>query len=139
MSRDPHKHHASLSAEDWVRRVNRSWIVRNQLNEHADTWLEYLAALGDGRLQKACEDARAMCELRLPSEDPKPWFYSGLFGLATAEEARSFLEKYRITKAVLPSMAEDAEVKLWIDRVGPETKELLDRLRNGISRIHQNR
>lgn len=139
MSRDPHKHHASLSAEDWVRRVNRSWIVRNHLNEHAEEWLAYLAALGDGRFQKACANARAMCGLRKPSEDPKPWFYSGLFSLATAEEARRFLEKHRITKAALPSMAEEAEVKLWLDRISPETKELMNRLRDGISRLHENR
>jgi hypothetical protein len=76
-----------------------------------------------------------MCAHRRPFDDPKPWFYAGLFSLATAAEAKQFLATHRITKATVPAMADDEDVVLWLDRVGPETHELLDRLRNGLAQI----
>lgn len=118
---------------DWARRVNRSWIVRDKLDDHAEAWLDHLAALDDGRLQRSCETARAMCGIRERLEDPKPWFYAGLFSLATAEEARRFLANHRTTKATVPAMQDDEDVKLWFDRVGPETRDLLGRLRLGLA------
>lgn len=33
-------------------------------------------------------------------EDPKPWFYSGLFSLATNDEARKFLAEHSLTRYV---------------------------------------
>ena len=120
---------------DWAKRVNRAWIVRGHLNEQAEHWLEHLAALDDGRLRLSCENARAMCGLRDSLDDPKPWFYAGLFSLATPAEAREFLASHRVTKALLPSMADDGEVRLWLDRVGPETHHLLDRLRQALARV----
>jgi hypothetical protein len=122
---------------DWARRVNRSWIVRNHLDEHAEAWLEYLAALDDGRLQPSCETARAMCGLRERLEDPKPWFYAGLFSHATAEEARRFLGSHRTTKATVPAVQDDEEVRLWFAQVGPETRDLLTRLRRGLATVCQ--
>lgn len=117
---------------EWAGRVNQSWIVRGRLNEHAVEWMKYLMSADDGRLRPSCEAARAMCDLRDPLEDPKPWFYAGLFSLATAEEARRFLETHHVTKAAIPSMQHDETVALWLDRVGPETRELIQRLRDGI-------
>ena len=128
---------SALTPIDWVKRVNRTWLVKGSLNEHADAWLEYLAALNDGRLQLSCENARAMCSLRQPLDDPKPWFYAGLFSLATAPEAKRFLAPHRITKATVPAMEDDEDVILWTDRVGPETIELLERLREGIARLRE--
>lgn len=29
------KHHAPMTPVDWVKRVNRSWIVHNNLNDQA--------------------------------------------------------------------------------------------------------
>ena len=128
-------HHAKLPPLEWVKRVNSSWLVHGGLDRSADAWLEYLQHLDDGRLIPSCETARAMCGMRDPLEDPKPWFYAGLFSLATAEEARRFLERHRVTKALVPAMADDEEVLLWLDRVGPETRELLDRFRNASARL----
>ena len=78
--------------------------------------------------------ARIMCDLRPTSHDPKPWFYAGLFHLATASEARCFLDTHRITKATVPAMVDDEGVHLWIDRISPETREMLDRLRQTLER-----
>ena len=121
-----------MSPVDWVRRINRSWIVHNNLNDQADAWITYLADLGDGRLNASCEIAREMCDLRDPLDDPKPWFYAGLFHLATAAEAKQFLDTHRVTKATVPTMVDDESVNLWIARISPETRELLDRLRQAL-------
>lgn len=127
--------HSLTSDLEWARRVNRSWIVRSNLNDHADAWIEYLQDLNDGRLEKCCRIARAMCEQRNFYDDPKPWFYAGLFSLATQEEAKRYLDTHRITKASVLSMREDEGVNLWIDRVGPDTVELLDRLRLALAKV----
>jgi hypothetical protein len=76
-----------------------------------------------------------MCGCRQHEEDPKPWFYAGIFSLATTEEARRFLEHHRVTKATVPAMADDPEVLLWLGRVGPETRDLLARLREGLASV----
>ncbi|PAW75650.1 MAG: hypothetical protein B9S38_00705 [Verrucomicrobiia bacterium Tous-C4TDCM] len=109
-------HHSSLPTLDRVKRVNRSWLVQGHLNDHADAWLEYLASHGDPRLQSACMAARRMCALRGPLEDSKPWFHAGLFSPATAPEARRFIASHRVTKATVPAMADDDDVKLWLDQ-----------------------
>ena len=121
-----------MSPVDWVRRINCSWIVHNNLNDQADAWLTYLADLGDERLKISCEIARTMCDLRDPLDDPKPWFYAGLFHLATAAESKRFLDTHRVTKATVPTMVDDESVRLWIARISPETCELLDRLRKAL-------
>jgi hypothetical protein len=131
------KHREIRSPVDWARRVNRAWLVRSNLNEHTEAWLDHLASLDDGRLLKSCEIARAMCDHRRPEEDPKPWFYSGIFQLATAAEAERFLATHRVTRATVPVMMDDPEVLLWLDRVGPETQELLARLRQGLAIVRQ--
>lgn len=124
-----------LTPLEWANTVNNRWIVHNNLNNSAQDWIDYLAALHDGRLLKSCEIARAMCSLRDRLDDPKPWFYSGLFHLATAEEARHFLPNHRVTRATIPAMADDEAVLLWLDRINPETLKLLDRLRNALLEI----
>lgn len=129
------RHREIKSPVEWARRVNRSWLVRSNLNDHADAWLSYLELLNDGRLLKSCEIARAMCQLRPSDGDPKPWFYVGLFQLATASEAKRFLETHRVTKALVPAMENDPDVLLWLERVGPETVELLQCLKKGLQQF----
>lgn len=129
------RHREIMSPIDWARRVNRSWLVRSNLNEHTDAWLDHLAELDDERLLKSCEIARGLCDRRGAEDDPKPWFYAGLFQLATVEEARRFLETHRVTKSLVPAMAEDPDVLLWLDRVGPETRELISRLRRDVEQL----
>lgn len=128
-------HEPVMDAVEWVRRVNRAWIVHSQLNQHAEAWLDYLAELKEGRLESSSLAARAMFGVRSPLDDPKPWFYAGLFCQATAEEARQFLGNHRVTKATVPALASDEEVLLWMDRVGEETRELIGRLRQSLAQI----
>ena len=124
-----------LDPIEWAKLVNRTWIVHNNLNNSAQDWMDYLTELNDGRLVPSCEIARAMCKFRDPLDDPKPWFYAGLFHLATAEEARRFLPNHRVTRATIPTMVDDEAVLLWLDRINPETRALLDRLRAAIQQI----
>jgi len=125
----------ALEPEEWARKVNRSWIVHNDLNERADGWIDYLERLDDGRLQPSCEIARRMAHVRGSLDDPKPWFYAGLFHLATAAEAGRFLEHHRVTRATVPAMADDEAVRLWLDRISPETRALLERLKTALGEI----
>lgn len=129
--------HPHLSTREWVRRVNRSWIVRDCLADHAEAWLDHLAGLNDGRAARVCEAARRMCALRNEFDDPKPWFYAGLFSLATQDEAKRFVQNHRVTKATIPSMRDDEDVRLWVDRVSTETLALLTRLREGVRAVTQ--
>ncbi len=124
-----------MEPEEWVRKVNRSWIVHNDLNDSAEAWMDYLGAQDDGRLKPSCEIARRMAHLRGPLDDPKPWFYAGLFHLATGGEAARFLEHHRVTRATVPAMVDDEAVKLWMERISPETRALLDRLRVALGEI----
>jgi hypothetical protein len=129
------KHHTQLPPIEWVKRVNNSWLVRNGLDARAREWLDHIAPDNDDRLLRSCQAARAMCGLRAPLEDPKPWFYAGLFCLATAAEAARFLHPHRVTTAALPSMAGDENVILWLDRAGAETRGLVLRLRVNLARL----
>lgn len=115
--------------------MNERWIVHSNLKNSAEDWLRHLAALGDGRLLPSCEIARAMCSTRDGLDDPKPWFYAGLFHLATAAEAQEFLSGHRVTRATIPSMAADDELGLWLDRITPETRALVDRLKAALAEI----
>lgn len=124
-----------LSPLDWANTVNNTWIVHNNLNNSAKDWIDHLASLDDGRLIPSCEIARAMCKHRDRLDDPKPWFYAGLFHLASAAEARHFLPNHRVTRATVPAMADDEAVRLWLDRINPETRELLERLRVALLEI----
>lgn len=120
---------------EWVRRVNRTWIVHQGLAERAEEWLAHLEGLHDGRFEKSCAAAHAMSHRRDHSEDPKPWFYAGLFSTATAAEAKRFLVNHRLTPATVPAMWEDEAVVQWIFEIGPETRRLLARLRSDLLAI----
>lgn len=121
-----------LETLEWVRVVNTRWIVHDKLKNTAEDWLEYLEGSNDGRLLPSCEIARMMCGKRESLDDPKPWFYAGLFHLATANEAERFLENHRVTRATVPSMENDDAVRLWLDRINPETRSLVDRLKRAL-------
>ena len=129
------KSHHSLPPIDWACRVNRSWLVRGGLDQHAAQWLRLLKVTHDDRLPLCCLAARAMCGLRAPLEDPKPWFYAGLFHLATADEARALLTSHPVTMASVPALQDDPSVQKWMQQVKPETRELVARLRAGLARL----
>jgi hypothetical protein len=130
------KHSDIVSPVEWARRVNQSWLVRCELNDHTEAWLDHLAALDDGRLLKSCEIARKLCAERNEDDDPKLWFYAGIYQLATAAEAERFLESHHITKATVPAIMHKEENLAWINQLGKETLELFSRLRLALAKVN---
>lgn len=126
---------SKTDVRQWVEIVNRTWIVHTHLNDSAQDWLDHLDELGDDRLWKSCLLARAMCARRGPIDDPKPWFYAGLFHLATAAEARRFLRNHRLTRATVPALHGDEEIRNWLTSLSPETRALLARLRAALAEL----
>ena len=126
------QHRDTSNPTAWARRVNRGWLVRGGLADTTDAWLAHLEQADPGRLLASCEIARALSRGPDRTHDPKPWFYAGLFSLASAEEARHYLTDHRFTAAAIPALAQDASVTAWVATLGPASRELLTRLREGV-------
>lgn len=122
---------------EWATRINQRWIVHHGLGTRADDWMNYLSESNPARLRKSCETADRMIRLWDQEGDPKPWFYSGLFSGATAEEAKKFLAGHRLTTATVPAMKGDQGVIEWENSLCYETKHLLQRLRAGIQEVSE--
>lgn len=90
-------------AESWIRQVNDRWLVHSGLNVHARAYLDRLALLDPPKLARTCEIVHRLMKLHDPESDPKPWFYGGLFCLATPEEETLYLTGHRFTKLLLPT------------------------------------
>jgi hypothetical protein len=113
---------------DWVRHVNGRWIVRESLRGDAEAWLDHLAASDPARLHEVCCRARRLTSAN-PGEDPKPWFYAGLFSLATREEASQFLKGHDFTIACIPRLDGGGLGALRVDEVRPDTADKIHRVR----------
>jgi hypothetical protein len=113
----------------WVRAVNARWLVHHGLREDAAAYLDHLAAVDPGRLSRSCGIARSMVQRRDSESDPKPWFYAGLFSLATAEEGRRFLAGHDFTRMAIPRLAEVLGSRVTPDRVGEATWAAVERIR----------
>jgi len=87
----------------WAKRVNSRWIVHGDLNRNAGLYLDHLVRTDQPRLVSSCRNAHLMTGWSDPMEDPKPWFYSGLFSLTTSEEAGTFLADHWLTRMVTAS------------------------------------
>lgn len=114
----------------WARRVNSRWIVHGGLDHTAATYLDYLEHEHPPRLVRSCELAhRLVHSPGEPAEDPKPWFYGGLFCLATAAEAKRFLSQHPFLLAVIPSLASESVIPIWLASAGPGTTRKIERLK----------
>lgn len=63
--------------------------------------MRHLSALDPARLELACRNAHVLMEQRERWEDPKPWFYAGVFSRATEEEVTRFLGRHPFTRAAV--------------------------------------
>ncbi len=93
-------------AVEWVRRVNRRWIVHQNLNQTTESFLDHLAEHDPARLQKGCRLVRDVIQQGRETEDPKALFYSALFSIATPAEVRRFLSRHLFTKLAWQAGAE---------------------------------
>ncbi len=69
------------------------------------------------------------------TEDPKPWFYAGLFSLAAPDEATRFLQGHWFTAACIPSGA--AMPAAASKDLADETQDKLHRIREALARLPQ--
>ena len=113
----------------WVRATNARWLVHHGLREDAADYLDHLAAVDPGRLKRSCGIARSMVQRCGSASDPKPWFYAGLFSLATAEEGRRFLAGHKFTRMAIPELAEALGSDFTPDRLGEATWALIECIR----------
>jgi hypothetical protein len=125
-------HRDTTNPPEWARRVNRGWFVHGGLDVTADAWLTHLEQTDPARFLASCEIARALSRGPDHTIDPKPWFYAGLFSLATPEEARHYLANHRFTAAAIPALAHDATLDHWVSTLGPASREVLERLRAAV-------
>ena len=124
---------------DWVHRVNGRWIVHHGLKESAEAYLNHLQADDPGRLMDSCARAHQLVHTWAPSEDPKPWFYAGLFSLATAREAERFLDGHWFTVWCIPTLAEKMGNGMRPEGIGPDTESKANRIREAVAALSPDR
>ena len=117
----------------WARRVNAQWIVREGLRASAAAYLDRLASIDPERLQRSCCRARRLTDRYGTSEDTKPWFYAGLFSLASGDEVRHFLTEHHFTLATLPGHEDELPAFLGPDSVATSTWEKILHIREGVA------
>jgi hypothetical protein len=113
-------------AISWAKRINDRWIVRISLRDSANRYMDHLATIDPGRLEDSSLCARKMTEMANSGEDPKPWFYSGLFSLITEAESDLYLSDHHFTLAAI-SKEEPTQ-----ENVSDETFEKIRRIRENL-------
>jgi hypothetical protein len=119
----------------WVRELNSRWIVHHGLEQRAAAYLAHLEATDPERLTIACERAAHLVRACGLVEDPKPWFYAGLFSVATLEEAGQYLAGHWFTAECVPSLAGQSRRYAPLQGVGPATEAKIARVRKAISEL----
>jgi hypothetical protein len=124
-----------LETVAWVRKVNSRWIVHHGLKERAESYLAHLEATDPTRLTTACERAARLVRACEPIEDPKPWFYAGLFSVSTVEEAGQYLAGHWFTAECIPSLAGHTKRCAPPEGIGPETQAKIARVRKVVAEL----
>ena len=114
-----------------ARRINTRWIVHHNLGHNAGLYLDHLAQTDEPRLAASCRNACLMIERCDPMEDPKPWFYAGLFSLANPDEAGRFLNHHWLTSLVTAAARETAATAPA--HVGEMTQDKIRRLQEALA------
>lgn len=119
----------------WVRRGNSRWIVHHGLGKNAQAYMEHLAKEDPRRLEQSCRNAYLLVQEADPMEDPKPWFYTGLFSLLKPEEAKVYLMNHWLI-AMCVGLADTPEKSLVkLDAVSELTVEKIRRIREAVDRL----
>ena len=118
----------------WVRRLNCRWIVHHGLGQSAEAYLDHLAKTDPQRLERSCRIAQQLARLA-KQEDPKPWFYAGLFSLANVDEARQFLADRWFTISAIPALAAELGSTIPPGAMGGVAREKIQRIREALSAV----
>ena len=121
----------------WVRHANSRWIVRHGLGADAEAYLDHLARRDSERLLKSCRFAYLLVRGRPPEEDPKPWFYSGIFSLATSAEIREYLSNHWLLRMVLTVAPGDLAQNPAGHEVSEPTLRKICAIREALARLRQ--
>ncbi|MHC1769750.1 MAG: hypothetical protein AB9869_36630 [Verrucomicrobiia bacterium] len=116
----------------WAKRVNGRWIVHQGLDERAKGYMDHLEETDPKRLERSCRLAYQLVRQAGP-EDPKPWFYAGLFSLATVEEATKFFASHWFTLSAIPSLADRVRPTAPADSIGQAAHDKLGRIRQALA------
>ncbi len=123
---------------DWARKINERWIVGECLRKDAAAYLDFLDSTDPHRLRASCHRARFLLDHRRPSgEDPKPWFYSGLFSLVQAEEAKLYLRGHDFTLACIPGSEVFGLDMLNVTEVRSNTAAKIHRIRAALTELSE--
>ncbi|MGV3753900.1 MAG: hypothetical protein ACO1QS_00795 [Verrucomicrobiota bacterium] len=97
--------------------------------------MDHLQENDPQRLVVSCRNAYLLVQQADPMEDPKPWFYTGLFSLLKPEEAKVYLlNHWLITMCVgLADPPEKSPIRL--DAVSELTVEKIRRIREAVDRL----
>lgn len=120
----------------WVRRVNARWIVHGGLDQSAGAYMDRLLDTDPRRLALSCRIARALAGQADAGEDPKPWFYAGLFSMANPAEVAEFLLGHRLFTTILVGDPSGAGPGHQRPDFSPATLETIRRIRSAIARLH---
>lgn len=120
---------------EWARRVNGRWIVHRGLDQSLTAYLDHLETADPERLARSCRLAHRLVHSVEPTEDPKPWFYGGLFSLATEAEARKFLAGHPLMAAIVPCLQSDEHLPAVLKAAGQRTHDKIRRLRETLDRL----
>lgn len=121
----------------WVRRANSRWIVHQGLAQKAEAYLEHLERTEPERLFRSCRNAYRLVHERQPMEDPKPWFYAGLFSLAHPDETRTFLAGHWLVATAIAPAGTTPPATPSPETVSTATLEIVRRIREAIARLPQ--
>ncbi len=116
----------------WVRRLNCRWIVHHGLGQSAEAYLDHLAKTDPQRLERSCRTAQQLARLA-KQEDPKPWFYAGLFSLANVDEARQFLADRWFTISAIPALAAELGSTIPPEAMGAAAREKIQRIQEALA------
>ena len=116
----------------WANRLNGRWIVHHGLDQRAKAYMDHLAKVDPRRLERSCQLAHQLARQAAP-EDPKPWFYAGLFSLATVEEAREFLANHWFTLSAIPSLTAELCPATAAGAIGQAARDKIARIRQALS------
>lgn len=116
----------------WACRLNERWIVHHGLDQRAKAYMDHLSKVDPRRLERSCRLAHHLARQAAP-EDPKPWFYAGLFSLATVEEAREFLANHWFTLSAIPSLPAELCPGTAAGAIGQAARDKIARIRQALS------
>jgi hypothetical protein len=117
-----------------VRKINKTWIVRGTLKQHADEFLTHLESEQSNRLAFACDLTLRVLDAshhhaRWGILDPKAYFYPALFSVGTPLEWARWLPAHAFTHACVRAVHQSKRSRWthddWLQGINRRTQHKL--------------